>query len=59
VNVVAPGVIENSVTQPVEEIPMGRPGTLDEMAAAVSFLVSDEARYVTGAFLPVAGGWNL
>jgi len=29
------------------------------MAAAVSFLVSDEARYVTGAFLPVAGGWNL
>ena len=59
VNVVAPGVIENSVTQPVEEIPMGRPGTLDEMAAAVAFLVSEEARYVTGAFLPVAGGWNL
>lgn len=59
VNVVAPGVIENSVTQPVDEIPMGRPGTLDEMASAVAFLVSDDARYVTGAFLPVAGGWNL
>ncbi|MDZ7708052.1 MAG: bifunctional dihydropteridine reductase/dihydrofolate reductase TmpR [Trueperaceae bacterium] len=59
VNVVAPGVIENSVTQPIDEIPMGRPGTLDEMASTVAFLVSDEARYVTGAFLPVAGGWNL
>jgi NAD(P)-dependent dehydrogenase (short-subunit alcohol dehydrogenase family) len=59
VNVIAPGVIENSVTQPIEEIPMGRPGSLREMAAALSFLVSDEARYVTGAFLPVAGGWNL
>jgi NAD(P)-dependent dehydrogenase (short-subunit alcohol dehydrogenase family) len=59
VNVIAPGVIENSVTQPIEEIPMGRPGSLREMAAALAFLVSDEARYVTGAFLPVAGGWNL
>lgn len=59
VNVIAPGVIENSVTMPVDEIPMGRPGTLDEMASALAYLVSDEARYVTGAFLPVAGGWNL
>ncbi|NBC96930.1 MAG: SDR family oxidoreductase, partial [Deinococcus-Thermus bacterium] len=47
------------VTQPIDEIPMGRPGTLPEMAATLRFLVSDEARYVTGAFLPVAGGWNL
>lgn len=58
-NVLAPGVIENSVTKPIGEIPMGRPGTLDEMTAAALYLVSDEARYVTGAFLPVAGGWNL
>lgn len=58
-NVIAPGVIENSVTQPVGEIPMGRPGTLDEMTSALLYLVSEEARYVTGAFLPVAGGWNL
>jgi len=59
VNVLAPGVIENSVTQPLKEIPMGRPGTLADMTAAALYLVSDEARYVTGAFLPVAGGWNL
>ena len=59
VNVIAPGVIENSVTQPIGEIPMGRPGTLDEMTSALLYLVSEEARYVTGAYLPVAGGWNL
>lgn len=59
VNVIAPGVIENSVTQPVREIPAGRPGTLSEVVAALRFLVSDEARYVTGAVVPVAGGWNL
>ena len=58
VNVLAPGVIENSVTKPVREIPAGRVGTLSEMAGALAYLVSDEARYVTGAFLPVAGGWN-
>jgi NAD(P)-dependent dehydrogenase (short-subunit alcohol dehydrogenase family) len=58
-NVIAPGVIENSVTQPIDEIPMERPGTLDEMASAARYLVSEEARYVTGTYLPVAGGWNL
>ncbi|MEX2502322.1 MAG: bifunctional dihydropteridine reductase/dihydrofolate reductase TmpR [Trueperaceae bacterium] len=58
VNVLAPGVIENSVTKPLREIPAGRVGTLSEMASALAYLVSDEARYVTGAFLPVAGGWN-
>ena len=30
-----------------------------EMASAARYLVSEEARYVTGAYLPVAGGWNL
>lgn len=59
VNVLAPGVMENSVTQPRGEIPMGRPGTLDEIASALAYLVSEEARYLTGAFLPVSGGWNV
>ncbi len=59
VNVVAPGVIENSVSRPTAQIPMDRLGELREVAAAVSFLASEEAAYVTGAFLPVAGGWNL
>lgn len=58
-NVVSPGVLENSVTKPMEELPMARTGTLDELVAAVRYLLSPEARYVTGVHLEVAGGWNL
>ena len=35
---------------------MGRYGTLDEQASAILFLASDEASYITGTILPVAGG---
>jgi len=59
VNVISPGVMENSVAQPVDEIPMGRTGRLDELAAAALYLLSPEAEYVTGTTLEVAGGWNL
>lgn len=40
-------------------IPMGRPGTAEEMAAAVAFLGSDEAAYITGQTLYVDGGLTL
>ncbi len=60
VNVVSPGIIENSVSQPPKSsLPMGRTGTLTELAGAVLYLASDEAAYVTGITLEVAGGWNL
>lgn len=59
VNVVSPGVMENSVTKPHDELPMGRTGRLDEIAGAVRYFVSPEAAYVTGTHLEVAGGWNL
>lgn len=59
VNVVSPGVLENSVSQPVEEIPMGRLGSLTELVGAVKYLISEEAAYVTGVTVEVAGGWNV
>jgi 3-oxoacyl-[acyl-carrier protein] reductase len=39
------------------EIPLGRIGTPEEFAAAVSFLASDRASYITGISLPIDGGW--
>jgi 3-oxoacyl-[acyl-carrier protein] reductase len=65
VNVVAPGMIETDMTRAIAEkaqvdwssqIPLGRLGTVDEVAAAVSFLASDEASYITGHVLAVNGG---
>jgi 3-oxoacyl-[acyl-carrier protein] reductase len=58
-NVIAPGVIENSVSQPLADIPAARLGRIDEVSSAVLYFLSDQARYVTGQTLEVAGGWNL
>lgn len=62
VNVVAPGFVETDMVKelPKEElsrtVPLGRFGTPDEIAAAVSFLAGDEAGYITGQVLGVNGG---
>jgi 3-oxoacyl-[acyl-carrier protein] reductase len=65
VNVVAPGFIETDMTRAVTanaqqdwsaQIPLGRPGTPADVAAAVCFLASDEASYITGQVLAVNGG---
>jgi 3-oxoacyl-[acyl-carrier protein] reductase len=65
VNVVAPGLIDTDMTRGITadahhdwtaQIPMGRPGTPDDVAAAVCFLASDEASYITGQVLAVNGG---
>ena len=58
-NVVSPGVVETSVSQPIEQIPLGRPATLTEMVRAVNFFVAPESDYFTGQVVEVAGGWNL
>ncbi|BCJ30037.1 beta-ketoacyl-ACP reductase [Actinocatenispora sera] len=67
-NVVAPGMIETDMTaelpearrkQILGEIPGGRFAQADEVAAAVGFLASDEAGYITGAVLPVDGGLGM
>jgi NAD(P)-dependent dehydrogenase (short-subunit alcohol dehydrogenase family) len=59
VNVISPGVLENSDTVPSSELPAGRVGTLQELAAAARYLLSEDAGYTTGVTLEVAGGWNL
>ncbi len=60
-NAVTPGVIETDMTADLEgdllsAVPAGRVGRPEEVAAAVSFLVSDEAEYINGATLSVDGG---
>jgi len=59
-NAVSPGTLDNSEKHPpLESIPMGRYGTVQEVADAVLFLASDEASYITGTNLKVAGGYLL
>ncbi len=59
INVISPGVMDNSVTKPIHEIPMGRTGKMQELTSAVRYLVSNDASYITGVTLEVAGGWHL
>jgi 3-oxoacyl-[acyl-carrier protein] reductase len=64
-NAVAPGFITTAMSEKMteaarealsSEIPLGRLGTVDDVASAVAYLASDEASYVTGAILNVSGG---
>ncbi len=67
-NVVAPGYVETDLTAELTEarrnevtssIPLGRRAAVAEIAAAVTWLASDAAAYVTGAVLPVDGGLGM
>jgi 3-oxoacyl-[acyl-carrier protein] reductase len=64
-NAVAPGFIETAMTAvlseelrrtAVQQIPLGRVGSPDDVASAVAFLASDDASYITGHVLNVNGG---
>ncbi len=66
VNLVSPGLVPHEAAssdtrapEKLARLPFGRPGTPAEVAAAVTFLTSDEASYTTGCDLTVAGGWML
>ena len=68
VNAIGPGAIDTPMVQTAQMsdealagllrgVPLGRIGTPEEVSAAVVFLASEEARYVTGSTLFVDGGW--
>jgi 2-deoxy-D-gluconate 3-dehydrogenase len=67
VNAVAPGYVETEMTADLEDqrrseiamrIPMGRFADAAEIADVIAFLLSDDARYVTGAIVPADGGFS-
>ena len=67
VNAVCPGPIATRISaepgselhqRQISKTPMGRIGQPREVALAVLFLASDEASFITGAVLPVDGGWT-
>ena len=69
VNAIAPGVIETPMTaerlgdpamrrEVLARVPTGEHGLPADVAAAVGYLLSDGARYVTGTVLAVDGGWT-
>lgn len=64
-NCVSPGFIdsgsapEGELERMVKSIPAGYVGTVDDVVAAVRFLVSDEARYVNGANIQLSGAWGV
>lgn len=68
VNCVAPGFVETDMTEALDErlvnsmldaVPLGRMAQPEEIAAAVSFLASDDASYITGTVLAVNGGMHM
>lgn len=67
-NVVAPGFIDTDMTAGLDDktqelavaaIPLGRKGSAEDVAGAVSFLAGDDAGYISGAVLPVDGGMGM
>lgn len=65
VNVLAPGLMDNGTLDAVgrhnaaASVPAGRPGSADDLTGALLYLCSKAAAYVTGAHIPVSGGWGL
>ncbi len=69
VNSICPGFVETPMTEDLleserfysflrQKTPMGRHGQPEEIAPVAAFLASDDASYITGANIPVDGGWT-
>jgi 3-oxoacyl-[acyl-carrier protein] reductase len=64
-NCIAPGYIDSGsapreeLNEAIKRIPAGYLGSVDDTAALVRFLLSDEARYINGANIQVSGGWGI
>ena len=52
------GMFKDSVQKMLDHVPLGRPGTTDEIAVAVLFLAAPENSYTNGHILTVDGGWT-
>ena len=52
------GMFKDSVQKMIAHVPLGRPGTTDEIAVAVLFLTDPENTYTHGHILTVDGGWT-
>lgn len=59
VNMVSPGFLENSVGRPPRRLPAGRTGSFADVLGALDYLLSEQAAYVSGTNLLVAGAWQL
>lgn len=68
VNAVAPGFIQTEMTdvlpqkakdEMMRSVPAGRPGSVEDIASAVAFLVSEESSYITGQVIAVDGGMTM
>ena len=53
------GGVDKAMEMFVERQPMGRLGTVDEIASVATYLASDDSAFTTGAAIPVDGGWTL
>jgi 3-oxoacyl-[acyl-carrier protein] reductase len=59
VNALGLGAFDGEVKVDVSRVPMGRGGSAEDIGAAMSFLLSQGAGYVTGAFIPVSGAYSV